>query len=178
MYNFVTIKENFKKVEEWLSKEYSSVHTGRATPMILDNINIEVYGAYQPIKNVGSITVEDPKTIRIIPWDKGQIKAIEKAIYDADLGLSVAPDDAGIRVIFPMLTTETRTKLVKVLKEKMEDARITVRKEREEALSKIKADDLPEDDARRAKEDLQKIVDDANAKLEEIFNKKEVEVMN
>lgn len=178
MYNFSEVKENFKKVEEWLAKEYASVHTGRATPMILDNINIEVYGAFQPIKNVGSINIEDPKTIRIVPWDKTHIKSIEKAIYDADLGLSVAPDDMGIRVIFPMLTTETRTKLVKVLKEKMEDARITVRKERENEIDKIKEASLPKDDDFRVHEELQKIVNEANLKLEEIFNKKENEVMN
>lgn len=177
-YNFSFAKAEFKKVEEWLVREYGGVHTGRATPMILDNISIEAYGSMQPIKNVGSINVEDPRTIRVAPWDKAQIKDIEKAIQAADLGLSVASDDQGLRVIFPMLTTENRQKLVKILKEKMEDARISVRKVRDNVQNEVKAAELPEDDAHRAKEELQKIVDETNGNLEAIFERKETEVMN
>ena len=92
--------------------------------MVLDGVSVETYGAYQPIKNVASVNIEDPKTLRIAPWDKSQIKAIEKAILTADLGLSVATDEAGIRVIFPQLTTETRQKLVKVLKDKYKQRQI------------------------------------------------------
>ncbi len=177
-YNFSPFKEGMKKIEEWLLKEYSQLHTGRATPIVLDSISIEVYGAHQPIKNVASISVEDPKTLRVIPWDKSQIKDIEKAIGAANIGLSVATDDMGIRVIFPMLTTENRQKLVKVLKEKMEDARISVRKEREESQKDLKDAKLPEDDERRAKDELQKLVDEANKTLEALFEKKEREIMS
>ncbi len=177
-YNFSDFKTALKRVEEWLSKEYSGVHTGRATPTLLDTISVESYGSYQPIKNVGTISIEDPKTLRIVPWDKSVIKEIERAITAANLGLSVAPDQDGVRIIFPMLTTENRQKLVKVLKEKLEDARISVRKEREEASTKMKATDLPEDDMFRAKEEMQKYVDETNKNLEAIFEKKEHEVMN
>jgi ribosome recycling factor len=177
-YNFSDFKTALKKVEEWLSKEYSGVHTGRATPTLLDTISVESYGSYQPIKNVGTVSIEDPKTLRIVPWDKSVIKEIERAIVAANLGLSVAPDQDGVRIIFPMLTTENRQKLVKVLKEKLEDARISVRKEREEASTKMKAADLPEDDMFRAKEEMQKYVDESNKNLEAIFEKKEHEVMN
>lgn len=131
-----------------------------------------------PIKNIASINIEDAKTLRIIPWDKSAIKEIEKGIMTSDLGLSTSVDSDGIRVIFPMLTTENRQKLVKVLKEKLEDARISVRKVREEMLSQVKEDKLPEDDERRIKEELQKIVDETNKSLENAFNKKEIEVMN
>lgn len=175
-YNTTNFKSELKKVEEWLSKEYSGVHTGRATPMILDSISVESYGSYMPIKNVASVSIEDPKTLRIAPWDKGQIKGIENAINTANLGLSVVSDSDGVRVIFPMLTTENRTRLVKVLKEKLEDARISVRKERQSEIEKT--GDLPEDDQKRAKDDIQKVVDEANSNLETIFNKKETEVMN
>lgn len=175
-YNTINFKTELKKVEEWLSKEYSQVHTGRATPLVLDSINIESYGQFMPLKNVASISVEDPKTLRIAPWDKNQIKDIEAAIQNADLGLSVLSDGEGVRAIFPMLTTETRTKLAKVLKEKLEDARITVRKERGNEMDKL--DGMPEDDVKRGKEDIQKAVDEANANLEAIFAKKETEVMN
>jgi ribosome recycling factor len=177
-YNFSSAKDEFKKVEEWLRGEYSQLHTGRATPLVLDSVFVDAYGAMQPVKNVASISVEDPKTLRVAPWDKSQIKDIEKAVQAANLGLSVATDDQGLRVIFPMLTTETRQKLVKVLKEKLEDARISVRKVRESVLSEMKAAELPEDEARRSKDELQKIVDAANESLEAAFTKKETEVMN
>lgn len=177
-YNFTKAKDEFKKVGEWLSNEYSQLHTGRATPIVLDGISIEVYGSYQPVKNVASIGIEDPKTLRVMPWDKSHTIEIEKAIQAANIGLSVATDDKGLRVIFPQLTTETRQKMVKVLKEKLEDARISIRKAREVILDDIKNDELPEDDAFRAKEELQKIVDESNASLEAVFEKKETEVMN
>lgn len=176
-YNFTTFKDEAKKVEDWLAKEYSQLHTGRASPMVLDGISVESYGARTPIKNIASVSIEDPKTLRVVPWDKSQIKEIDNAIVAANIGLSVATDDAGLRVIFPMLTEETRSRMVKILKEKMEDARITLRKERENVHSDIKEQKLPEDEAFRAKEDLQKLVDEANAKLEAVFEKKEKEVV-
>lgn len=175
-YNTQNFKGELKKVEEWLSKEYGSVHTGRATPMILDSISVESYGSYMPIKNIASVSIEDPKTLRIAPWDKNMIKSIETAINAANLGLSVVSDSDGVRAIFPMLTTENRSRLVKILKEKLEDARISVRQERQAEIETTA--DLPEDDQKRAKDDIQKCVDEANSNLEAIFAKKEVEVMN
>lgn len=174
-YNTTNFKTELKGVEEWLSKEYGSVHTGRATPMILDSISVESYGTYMPIKNIASVSIEDPKTLRIAPWDKSQIKGIEAAITGANLGLSVVSDSDGVRAIFPMLTTENRTKLVKILKEKLEDARISVRQERQVEIDKT--EDLPEDDKKRAKEDIQKCVDETNQNLEAIFAKKEKDLM-
>ena len=175
-YNTTNLKTELKKIEEWLGKEYSQVHTGRATPIVLDSIMVESYGSHIPIKNVAGITIEDPKTLRIAPWDKNQIKSIETAINDANLGLSVVSDSVGVRVIFPMLTTENRTKLVKVLKEKLEDARISIRKERQVEIDKT--ENLSEDEKKRAKEDIQKCVDESNQNLEAVFAKKENEIMN
>jgi ribosome recycling factor len=180
-YNFTNFKTSLKKVDEFLSKEYSQLSTGRASPMVLDGVSIESYGSYQPVKNVASVNIEDPKTLRIAPWDKNQIKAIEKAILTADLGLSVATDDAGIRVIFPQLTTETRQKLVKVLKDKLEEARITVRRERGDVWEEIqkleKEGKMTEDERENGKAELQKVVDEANKTLEATFQKKEKEVV-
>ncbi len=178
MYTHTIAKEQFKKSISWLEEAYIGIHTGRATPSVLDSVTVESYGAQQPIKNIGSISIEDAKTLRIIPWDKNLIKDIEKGIMLADIGLSTSIDTDGMRVIFPMLTAENRQKLVKVLKEKLEDARISVRKIREELLSQIKEDNLPEDDARRMKDELQKIVDETNGALEAVFSKKENEVLN
>ena len=180
-YNFSNFKTGLKKIEEFLGKEYSQLSTGRVSPMVLDGVSIESYGAYQPIKNLASVSIEDSKTLRIAPWDKNQIKAIEKAILVADLGLSVATDESGIRVIFPQLTTETRQKLVKVLKEKLEEARITVRRERGnvwEEIQKLEKDGkMTEDEKLHGKDELQKVIDEINKSLEIIFEKKEKEVM-
>ncbi len=181
-YNFALFKQQEKKSEEWLAKEYSQLHTGRATPAILDGVMVSVYGALQPLKNIGSITIEDPKTLRIAPWDKNQVKDVEKAIVAANLGLSVATDDAGLRVIFPMLTTETRERLVKILKERLEEARIAVKQDREKTWNDIQQREkdgaLTEDEKFKSKDELQKLVDEANKTLEAMFEKKQKEVMN
>ena len=129
-FNYSNLDSGLKEVAEWLSREYSRVHTGRATPILLDGVMVESYGALQPVKNVGSVSVEDARTLRVTLWDKSLIKEVEKAIIAANLGLTVASDSEGLRVIFPMLTTENRQKLVKILKDKMEDARISVRSPR------------------------------------------------
>jgi len=180
-YNFSNFKTELRKVEEFLSKEYTQLNIGRASPMILDGVSVESYSSYVPLKNVASISIEDPKTLRIAPWDKSQVKAIEKAIVGSNLGLSVATDDLGIRVIFPQLTTDTRKTLVKVLKEKLEESRIIVRREREAVVVDIEKQEkegkMTEDERFRAKEELQKIITETNGKLEATFEKKEKEVM-
>ena len=180
-YNFLILKAELKKIEEFLGKEYRELNVGRASPSVLDSVVVESYGARVPLKNVASISIEDPKTLRIVPWDKNQIKEIEKSIASANLGLSVAVDESGIRVIFPQLTTETRQTLVKVLREKLEESRITVRKERERVWDDIQSQEkkgkITEDEKFRAKEDLQKIIDETNEKLENILKKKEREVL-
>lgn len=175
--NFKSFEDSVRNTKDWLTKEYATLHTGAATPMVLDGIMVDSYGTKQPLKNVASISVEDPKTLRVVPWDKQQVKEIEKEIITSDLGLSVAVDQAGLRVIFPMLTTENREKLVKVIKGKLEDARVSIKKEREDVIREIdrqaREGGMSEDDKIRAKEDLQKLVDGANTDLESIFRAKE-----
>ncbi len=140
-----------------------------------------MYGARTPISHVGSINIEDAKTLRISPWDKSAVSSIEKAINEANLGVSVASDSEGLRVHFPALTEETRLKMVKILKDKLEDARVKVRNTREEGNKEIdakgKALEYGEDDQRRYKSDLQNIIDKANESLQEIFSKKELEIL-
>ena len=180
-YDFSNFKIQLKKIEEFLNKEYSQLNVGRATPLVLDSVSVDSYGSRVSIKNIASISIEDPKTLRIAPWDKNQIKDIEKAIGASNLGLSLATDDMGIRVIFPQLTTESRQNLVRVLKEKLEGSRITVRKEREQiwddVQNKEKEKEITEDEKFRAKDELQKIIDEINKNLEMIFSKKEKEVL-
>lgn len=175
-YNFSPLKQAFTDIEEWLKKEFSQISTGRANPALLDSVSVETYGTYQPIKNVASITVEEARTLRITPWDKGIVKAIETAIRDSGLPFSVASDSAGLRATVPQLTAESKVSLVKLCKEKLEDARVKVRLERQSTDKDIAEVEKAEDDAFRAKEELQKHVDEINKKLEELFNKKEVDI--
>ena len=180
-YNFSDFKNSIKKVEDWLGKEYTQINTGRATPALLDGVMVESYGSLMPIKNVSNISIEDPRTLRVLPWDKAQIKEVERALYASNMGFSISVDDQGIRVSFPQLTTERRIQLVKLLKDRLEDARISLRKEREDVWQDIqeqeKNGDLSEDDKFRAKEELQKYVDEGNKSLEMIFERKERDVM-
>ena len=163
---------------EWLKREYTGISTGRATPAILDLVSVESYGSRTAIPHVASVTIEDPRTLRVAPWDKTQLKAIETALRDADLGLTVSVDDMGLRIFFPQLTTERRAQLVKVLKDRLEDARVKVRMLRQETQKDIEAEALPLDDAKRAADELQKKVEEYNGLLEDVFTKKEGEVMN
>lgn len=180
-YNIKNAQTEFNKAAEWLTNEYSQIHTGRATPLVLDGVQVELYDMMQPIRNVASISIEDPKTIRIAPWDKNAVKAIEKSLTDSNLGLGVVADSDGIRLIFPALTTERRQQTVKILGTLQEEARIRVRKTREnemKELDEVAKQGMGEDEKKRLQADIQKIVDETNKALEEIFKKKEIEVMN
>src|SRR3989344_4543539 len=138
-YNFAGFKEKTKQVSTWLSKEFASIRTSRATPTVLDSISIESYGAMLPINQAASVTTEGPRSLRIVPWDTSLTKAIEKAIVESRLGLSVALDEKGARVTFPELTSERRQSLLKISKQKLEEARVSLRKERDKAWDEIQA---------------------------------------
>jgi ribosome recycling factor len=179
-YNFTQLQNKIKSTEEWLAKELSGIRTGRASISFLDGVRVESYGSEMPISSVASIANEDPKTIRISPWDTSQIKAIEKALTVSNLGVSLVTDSAGIRVIFPELTGERRIQLVKVAKEKLEDARVALRRERNDVMDDIqsqkKSGAMGEDEAERHKLEVEKMIKDAGAKLETLFDKKESEI--
>lgn len=181
MYNFINFKAKLKNIEDWLKVELGQIRTGRATPAILDGVSVESYGSKMPVNQVATIAIEDPKSLRIIPWDKTQSKPIEKAIVASNLGLSVTVDDKGVRVIFPDLTSDTRNLLLKNAKEKMENAKITVRTERDRVWSDIQTKEkeggMGEDDKFRLKNEMQKIVDEQNKNFEVLYSKKEKEIM-
>lgn len=180
-YNFSPFKTKTAEIEKWLAKEFSGIHTGRATPSILDAVMVESYGSRTSISHVASITVEDARTLRVSPWDKAQTKGIEKAVNEANLGVSASADDQGLRIFFPELTTERRTSLAKVIKQKLEDARVSLRAEREKVWSDIQEKErngeIPEDDKFRFKEELQKFVDESHKKLDALAERKEKEIM-
>ncbi len=175
-----TVPARLTDIKAWLEKEFAAIRTGRATPALLDGVRVEAYGSMMPLNQVGSVGVEDARTIRIAPWDTTQIAAIERALREADLGVSVMTDSAGVRVVFPELTGERRVQLKKLAKGKLEEARIAVRGARDEAQKDIerqfKDGEMSEDDKFTAKEKLQKLIDEANRSLEVLFEKKDAEL--
>ncbi len=179
-YDFKPFEKQITDITERLSRELGSVRTGRATPAVLDGIQVESYGTRMPINQLANISVEDARSLRISPWDMNNAKDIEKAITVANLGLSVGADERGVRVFFPDLTSERRTELVKIAKEKIEEARIALRGARDHVWSDIQQLEregaMPEDDKFRAKDDMQKRVDAANAKFDEMMVHKEKEI--
>lgn len=181
-YDFNNFKKRGVEIEEWLKKELSGIRTGRASSAILDSLEVEAYGSMMPINQVANISVEDPRTLRITPWDQSVVKSIEKAITNSNLGLSAAVDDKGVRLIFPELTSDRRSALVKIVKEKLENARVELRKERNSVMTDLEAKkkdaSMGEDEMMRHKAETEKMVQEINKKFDDIFNKKEQEIMN
>ena len=169
-------KAKFNEVISWLEKEYSGIRTGQAAPALLDSIKVEAYGSLMSLVQVASIGIEDARTLRISPWDASVSAAIEKAITDANLGVSVVSDSGGLRVIFPELTSERREQLLKLAKKKLEEARVSVRSLRDDMMKKSekseKAGDISEDELQIQKKQIQDQVDQTNKVLESHFNQK------
>lgn len=181
-YDFSKLKADIGETGEWLSREFSTIRTGRASSALLDGVKPEAYGTRTPLREVGSVTVEDARTIRIVPWDKTLGKAIEKAITEADLGVSVVTDDTGLRVLFPELTAERRTMLKKVAGDKLEQARVTLRGHRTDAMKALEAAEkeggMGEDELKRLKDEVQKHIDAGMETLEGMLKKKQEEISN
>lgn len=179
-YDFTKLKAQIKETEDWLVQELAGVRTGRATPTLLDSVKPEAYGARTLLRELASVSVEDARTLHIIPWDKTLTKAIEKGITEADLGVGLATDDQGLRVTFPELTSERRVQLLKIAGDKAEQARVTLRSHRTDALKALAAAEAPggmgEDEVARLKVELQKLIDAGNDSLAHMLQKKEVEI--
>lgn len=180
VYSFSNFQARTKEAQEWLAKELSGLRSGRATPAILDAVFAEAYGAKTPVKHIASISLEDARTLRIAPYDASLAKEIEKAIAGANIGLSVSADEKGIRAHFPELTFERRAAIIKVAKEKFEQARITLRKLRDDVWQDIQAKEksggMGEDEKFRLKKELEKSIDEENKKLSAVFERKEREI--
>ncbi len=181
-YDFTNFKKRLEEIQDWLKKELKNIRTGRATPDILDGIKALNYGALSPLNQMANISVEDARTLRVTPFDPNSAKEIERAITEANLGLSIIVDEKGLRVIFPELTGERRQELVKMAKDKLEEARVSVRKERDEVWSDIqqkeREKEMTEDEKFMAKDEMEKLVKEANEKLEQIFEDKEKEILD
>ncbi len=174
-------KDAFKKAVAHLASEFARLQAGRAVPSLVEPIEVENYGAKQPLKNLANISVPDAKTLQIQPWDKSMLAGIEKAIRDSGLGLN--PVNNGLAVILnvPPLTEERRRDLVKVIHKMSEETKIAIRNSRQDAHNKfkqLKADSLiTEDEQRGAEKKLQDTVDNANQEIDEMMKKKEVDIM-
>lgn len=180
-YDFSGFKKKVGDISTHLSKELSAIHTGRASSALLDMVSIESYGSRLAISHVATITTEDARTLRVSPWDKANNKEIEKAINAANLGVSVSVDDSGLRIFFPPLTTERRVAFTKVVRDRVEDSRVSVKNEREKVKNEIVAlereGEMSEDEKTFALEELQKIVLEANNSFEVLGDKKEKEIL-
>lgn len=181
-YDFNPFKKQLAGTEEWLKREMQQIRTGQASPAILDGVKVQVYGAPMALKEVASILIEGARTIRIQPWDKAQVKEIEKAITVANLGVSTVVDGEGVRVNFPELTGERREAIAKTAKDKLEEAKKEVRQHRDKIVkdlqTKEKEGGYGKDEIFRLKNECQKIVDDTNKRLEDAFAKKEKEILS
>ena len=171
----------FESALDRFSIEASKLRTGRANPALVENVSVDYYGTRTPLKQIANISIPEARQILIQPWDKGTITLIEAAIREADLGLNPGNDGQGIRIVLPALNEERRRELVKTLNSRAEDARISIRNTREEvwkALQKAEQDgQIAEDDKFQGKDELQKVVDDYNQKLEVLRKKKEEEIL-
>ncbi len=182
MNQYITIKEqDFDNAIGFFKKEISNLRTGRANASILDQIQAEVYGSKTPINGLASVTIPEATSILVTPWDKHIIKELEKAIVDADLGLSVVNEGDKIRLKMPLLTEENRKELVKKLNERMELVRISLRKIREEIKDKIekafKDKEISEDEKFKFIKELDEEINNRNNEVKEVRDKKEKEIM-
>lgn len=179
-YDFSNFKKSVEETEEWFKNEADLLRTGRATPALIENIKVDYYGAKNLLKSIASISVEDARTLRVKPWDMEAIMPIEQAVGASELGVQAITEKDLIRVVFPELTEERRQSLLKLLREKLEEAKISLRREREEVWRDIqdkeKDKEISEDDKFRFKDALQDFTGGAVKKLEEISSKKEEEI--
>ena len=172
--------EKMEKALKHLSAELVKLRAGKASPSMLDGIMVNYYGAPTPLQQVASVNTPDARTIVIQPWEKKVIEAIEKAIFAANIGMTPSNNGEVVRLNVPPLTEDRRKGLVKQMKNEGESARISIRNTRREAIEefkKMQKRGLPEDMAKDAEEDMQKLTDKYYKKVEEILAKKETEIM-
>jgi len=175
------IQPEIDKVISFLEREFTKIRTGRANPSLVEDVVVDCFGEKFPLKQLAAISTPEAKQILIQPWDKSYVEGIMVALKKTGVGADPIMDKDSIRINLPTLNEDYRKELQRVISEKQEDARKTIRHWRENAWSEIqeksKAGEIREDDKFRAKDDLQKIVDEANKKVEDIGERKKKEVL-
>lgn len=178
---YTTHEEKMQKTLESLKKELATIRTGRATPALLDRVQVDYYGTMTPINQVANISIPDPRSLLIQPWEKTMVAEIEKAIMKSDLGLTPNSDGAIIRLNLPQLTQERRAEFVKVANKKAEEARVAIRNIRRDAndlLKKVEKDkSVPEDELKKAQDEIQKLTDRYIKEADQMVGMKEKEIM-
>jgi len=177
------IKKNqpeFDKAMAYLDRELAKIHTGRASASIIEDMVIECFEQRFPLKQLAMISVPEPRQIVVQPWDKSYFEPIQKAIAASALGLSASPEGSVLRIMMPDLTSEYRQSLGKVISKIQEDTRQAIRRTRDEAWSQVqkleREGEIREDDKFRAKDELQKVIDDYGKKIDEAGDRKKKEV--
>ena len=173
--------ERMGKSIEALHAHFGRIRTGRASPKLLDGIEVTYYGNPTPLSQVASVSVEDARTLVISPWEKGLISDIEKAILKSDLGITPASSSDVVRIPLPPLSEENRRDLAKQAKQEAEQSRVAIRNIRRDALSDIrelvKEKEVSEDDARKAEDDIQKLTDRRIAEIDKALEAKEADLL-
>ncbi|MBQ9815276.1 MAG: ribosome recycling factor [Lachnospiraceae bacterium] len=177
----VKYNDKMGKTIDNLEQEFDAIRAGRANPHILDRIRVNYYGTETPLQQVGNISVPDPKSILISPWDPKLIKDIEKAIQASDIGINPSNDGHNIRLVFPDLTEERRKDLAKEVKKKGEEAKVAIRNIRRDAIDAIKkitkAGEVSEDSGKDLEDEIQKLTDNFISEIDKRTADKTAEIM-
>lgn len=169
-----------QKAVEAFQRDIASVKAGRATPAMLDRVTVDYYGTPTPINQLANLSVPEPRSLVIQPWDKSTVPLIEKAILKSDLGITPISDGNVIRLNLPQLTEERRKELVRNLQKQTEDQRVAIRNVRRDGLDqlkKLRKDGLPEDEERQAEADVQKLTDKYIAEIDQVAAAKEKDIL-
>jgi len=174
------VKQRMDGAVDALHREFSGLRTGRAASSMLDTIHVEAYGSSMPLNQVATVNVPEPRLLSVTVWDKGMVKAVEKAIRESGLGFNPQPEGAVIRVPVPELSQERRLELVKVANKYTEAARVAVRNVRRDAMDSIKkqekAGEISEDELKTLSDKIQSLTDATIKKMDEAFTHKEKEI--
>jgi ribosome recycling factor len=174
-------RDKMAKARDHLQGEFGSIRTGRASPIFVEKLKVDYYGSEVPLQQLAGFSVPEPRLLVISPYDKGSIKAIEKAIQASDLGITPSNDGALIRLAFPQLTAERRKEMVKIVKHRAEEARVAVRNLRRSARHDLEAfqkeGELSEDDLDRAEKELEKLTHEYVAEIDNLAAHKEQEML-
>lgn len=179
--NLEEYKGKMENVIGFLNNAYSEIRAGRANPAILNRVQVSYYGTLTPINQIAGISVPEARMILVQPWDQNVLKELEKAIIEANLGITPMNDGKIIRLVFPELTEERRIELSRDVKKKAEEAKISIRNIRREANDEVlrleKEENLSEDEVKRAEDDIQDLTDKYTKRVDDLMDEKEKEIM-
>ncbi len=174
-------KDRMHKAVVHLQEEFATVRTGRATPALVEKLRVDYYGSEVPLQQLAGFSVPEPRVLVVAPYDKGAMKAIEKAIQGSDLGINPSNDGAVIRLTFPELTEERRKEMVKVAKHRAEESRVAVRNVRRHARQELeameRAAEISADDLARVEKELEKVTHEVVAEIDRMLAHKEQELL-